>query len=114
MFSESKIYLKHFINCAKTIESNIVKSSSKNYKGVKWYLSTDKQSVSNKLTRKFPSKIIIGDGIIGHISTNENSYQRTILDNEMLSRCDELIVTAGSTFGNNCFDDLIKKVKNEI
>ena len=26
-------------------------------------------------------------------------YEKTILDNELLSRCDEMIITGGSTFG---------------
>ena len=34
-----------------------------------------------------------------HISDDPNGYYRTILDVELLSKVDELIVTGGSTFG---------------
>lgn len=38
-------------------------------------------------------------GPIKHIVDDTDGYYRTILDVELLSRTDELIVTGGSTFG---------------
>lgn len=38
-------------------------------------------------------------GEIDHIVSNPNGYGRAIFDVEMLSRCDEIIITGGSTFG---------------
>jgi hypothetical protein len=45
------------------------------------------------------------EGLIGHIITADNTlhvadaYKRAVIDNELLSKCDELIMTAGSTYG---------------
>jgi hypothetical protein len=38
-------------------------------------------------------------GSIGHVVKDRDSYLRAIVDNELLSRCDEFIFTGGSTFG---------------
>ncbi len=43
--------------------------------------------------------MIAGNGTLGHIVNNPDAYFRTILDVELLSRCDELIISGGSTFG---------------
>ncbi len=51
------------------------------------------------ITKKYPDKVIHGIGNIGHVLYNSNSYFRTILDNELLSACNEIIFTGGSTYG---------------
>ena len=89
---------KLFIECAQQIESNLITNK---YKGIKWFISSDLESIADILREKYPNKIVTGDGVIGHISKNKDSYQRAILDHELLSRCDELIITGGSTFGKN-------------
>jgi len=44
-------------------------------------------------------KIITSKGKIAHVLDDPNAYERAILDVELLSRCDRLIITGGSTFG---------------
>ena len=39
------------------------------------------------------------NGTITHIIDNPNGYEKAIVDMELLSRCDEIIITGGSTFG---------------
>jgi hypothetical protein len=63
-------------------------------------------SRSREIREKYgEGKVFTSEGVIGHIITRDNSlhvpdaYRRTVLDNELLSRCDELIITAGSTYG---------------
>ncbi len=36
---------------------------------------------------------------MGHVEENPNAYQRAILDVELLAKCDELVLTGGSTYG---------------
>ena len=92
-----------FLNCSFGIEENLTKTIPNfelKYKGVKWFVTSDSTNVIERLKNEFPNKIITGEGQVGHIESNSNSYPRTILDVELLSRCDELILTGGSTFGN--------------
>ena len=79
-------------------ESNLITNK---HKGIKWFISSDLESIADILREKYPNKIVTGNGVIGHILRNKDSYQRAILDHELLSRCDELIITGGSTFGKN-------------
>ena len=91
-----------FINCSLEIEANISKTYpnfNSKYKGFKWFVTSDKSNEIDRLKQEFPNKIIVGEGQVGHVEANVDSYQRTILDFELLSRCNELILTGGSTFG---------------
>jgi hypothetical protein len=47
----------------------------------------------------FPNKVLTASGLIDHVAVNVNGYERAVLDVELLSRCDEVIITGGSTFG---------------
>jgi hypothetical protein len=91
----------NFLNCVVEIENNLYRNEfiKSNYKGVKWYLSSDSVDVLNRLVKEFPNKIIIGNGLMGHVEKDPNAYERAILDVELMSRCNELVVTGGSTFG---------------
>jgi hypothetical protein len=92
----------NFLNCVVEIENNLYKNETylrSNYKGVKWYISSDTPDVLNRLVKEFPNKIIIGNGSLGHVEEDPYAYERAILDVELLSRCNELVVTGGSTFG---------------
>ena len=48
---------------------------------------------------KYGDKLLYGLGKIGHIVEKANSYERTVIDTVLLSKCDVLIMTEGSTFG---------------
>ncbi len=68
-------------------------------------LISDNQVVLDKLLKikKYSTRIVYANrtdsGQIGHVETNVKAYTRTILDNELLSKCNELVMTGGSTFG---------------
>ena len=48
---------------------------------------------------QYRDKSIVTNETIGHVDRDVNAYPRTIIDIELLSRCDQLIMTGGSTFG---------------
>jgi len=52
-----------------------------------------------EIEHEYQDKITSGYGKLGHIIEEPNTYERTLLDVEMLARCDETILTGGSTFG---------------
>ena len=95
-----------FLKCALEIEKNLTMNNnsndndsfSKKYKGFKWYLSSDSSNVLDRLKKIYQNKIILGTGRMGHVESDSNAYPRAILDIELLSRCNELIMTGGSTF----------------
>lgn len=66
---------------------------------VKWYLSSDSWKAIGMLKTKFEERIVLGKGNLGHTTHFPDTYTRTILDNELLSKCNEIIVTGGSSFG---------------
>jgi hypothetical protein len=91
-----------FIDCAFEIEKNITKMDPKfkiKYKGFKWFLTSDSSDVIYRLTKEYSNKIVVGEGKVGHIVNSTDSYPRTIMDVELLSRCNDLVITGGSTFG---------------
>lgn len=90
----NEIDIQTFFECARSIEN-----AHATRKYVKWYISSDDAELIKQVKKKFGHKILSSSGTIGHIALMRNSYQRTILDIELLSRCDELIITGGSTFG---------------
>lgn len=85
-----------FINCAHELEKN---NTLVNKKTVKWFLSSDSDPKLNEILRLFPNKAFSSNGTIDHIVSNTKGYERVIIDIELLSYCDELITTGGSTFG---------------
>lgn len=88
-----------FIDCAQSIESNLNKTIGKQ---IKWYMTSDSQQVIDKAIEFYGNKVITGQGTIAHVESNKG-YDRAILDIELLSLSDELILTAGSTFGKIFF-----------
>ena len=94
-----------FIKCALKLESEFFDKLSKKkiyiniYKGVKWFVTSDDELRLHRLTSQYPNKVIISNGTIGHIYYNKKAYERSILDIELLSRCNVIILSGGSTFG---------------
>ncbi|CAF0871454.1 unnamed protein product [Brachionus calyciflorus] len=86
--------LKLFIRCARYIEK-INNATDR----AKWFISTDMKNVFPILKKKFGDKVIEGRGKIGHITYDDNTMYRTVFDNEILSKSNEIIITGGSTFG---------------
>lgn len=92
-----KVDVIHFLNCSKLIE-NKNKQIIANRK-VKWFISSDDGAFIETLKRNYSDKIVTGIGHIGHVDTNPDAYERALFDIELLSKCDETIITGGSTFG---------------
>lgn len=87
--------IKRFINCAKKIER---KKKTVN-QAIKWFIVSENNTQLQMLKKKYGEKILINEGKIGHIAYESNTYERALLDIELLSNCDEIILTGGSTFG---------------
>ncbi len=83
--------LKIFIQCAEQIEAQQA--------NVKWFISSDSDMVIQEMRKKFGRKIISAKGRIAHVSSNKNGYERVLIDLDLLSKCNEIIMTGGSTFG---------------
>jgi hypothetical protein len=89
--------IQTFVNCALKIE-NDNKTRIGNRK-VKWFISTDQNAQIQNLLNRYSDRILTGEGKIGHVAFESDAYERAILDIELLSHCNETILTGGSTFG---------------
>lgn len=98
-FLDLEIDKLKFLNCALQIENEYLTANKNNSKRVKWYLSSDSEALLRKIFALYPEKAIVGKGDILHVDNNSNGYFRTLVDSGLLSKCDELIHTGGSTFG---------------
>jgi hypothetical protein len=86
-----------FIKCALQLEQS--KSNETTGKqGFKWFLSADNEHYFSIFRSNYSNRVALAEGKIGHIINGEG-FERGIIDNELLSRCDDLIITGGSTFG---------------
>ena len=102
IFLDDENYLDtlKFINCALAIENEyLMKNKGNKLKKFKWFVATDLESQLSKLSQEYPDKIISASGKIAHVHFESEAYKRAIMDIELLSKCDELIITGGSTFG---------------
>ena len=88
-----------FINCALEIENEYLRINKDKAKPVKWYISSDSEDLLNKMVALYPDKTLSGNGTIIHIGHDSEGYLRTLIDIDLLSKCDELVHTGGSTFG---------------
>ena len=90
-----------FINCALDVEREyLLKDKSLSSDSFKWFLTGDSQDKMDQIIKKYPTKAFSTNKYqLGHIGEQNVGYHRTILDVELLSKCDELIVTGGSTYG---------------
>ena len=94
--------IEAFAKCAFEIEKN--NRDLIGDRQVKWFLTSDRfetfhDSLVRKLKKKYSQEVISSEGKIGHIANNHVFYERTLLDIELLSLCNETIITGGSTFG---------------
>jgi len=86
-----------FVKCAYNLEATYKEHLGNQI--VKWYISSDQSSFIQDLIKIYPGRILSGEGQIGHTAENQNNYERSLFDIELLSRCNETILTGGSTFG---------------
>jgi hypothetical protein len=84
-----------FIDCAYKLEEYFNSTRI-----TKWFISSDSEKFIKKIEKTHRDKIITTHGIIKNIAYNFlEGYNRTILDSELLSLCDAIVITGGSTFG---------------
>ena len=89
-----------FINCALKIENDYLESNRGNkFKRFKWFVASDLETQVQQLSLAYPGKVITAKGKIAHVHFEADAYKRAIIDIELLSKCDELVITGGSTFG---------------
>ena len=91
-----------FIHCAHDIEKKYFskKDNSTKISSFKWFIASDSQNEINNLLKINPNKTFTTNQYsLGHIVENQQSFYRAMLDVELLSLCNEIIVTGGSTFG---------------
>lgn len=90
-----------FFKCAEQAELTAMRSLNKSE--FAWYVSTDEPWRLADLQKRYEGKMFMGEGPVGHIAFSKedekNVYERTLFDLEMLSQCDELVITGGSTYG---------------
>jgi hypothetical protein len=96
----------NFVKCAHDLESKMRNETSSEGKRVKWFLTSDFERHLDHIVRKYPEKVIktsarfeMQDDAVLHAETG-TSFEKSIVDSELLSKCHELIITGGSTFGS--------------
>ena len=102
--NENQFYEKiinQFITCALNLEVNQLEDKDfiKKYKKIKWFVISDNMSIIKKISNLYPDKVIKTNGTVSHVVQDPNGYFKAILDNELLSKSDELILSSGSSFG---------------
>lgn len=90
-----------FINCALDVEQEYLLSDKNlSSNSFKWFLTGDSQEKMDLIIKKYPQKAFSTSKYpVGHIGEENKGFHRTILDVELLSKCNELIFTGGSTYG---------------
>jgi hypothetical protein len=81
-----------FFDCALRIEKRIGRKA-------KWLVTSDSATNLNKIKQLYPDRVLHANGTIGHVEFESGVYSRALIDIELLSVSDELIMTGGSTFG---------------
>ena len=96
---DAELYTYRFINCALQIENDLLlkHNLTQKYKAIKWFIASDSETQLDKIVKLYPGKVLTANGSISHIQ-NPDGYQRAIIDVELLSRCNEILMTGGSTF----------------
>lgn len=90
-----------FIDCALQIENKYKALIRKKINGknkIKWFISSDSQSHIDEIFSVYGDRAFT-NGAFTHVFDDPVGYDKAIIDIELLSRCDELIITGGSTFG---------------
>jgi hypothetical protein len=84
-----------FIDCAINIEKQINKTN------IKWFVTSDNNKNLKRIEAKYKNKVIHTLDFIqaNRVNSMYGKYGSTILDNELMSKSDFLIISGGSTFG---------------
>jgi hypothetical protein len=60
---------------------------------------SDVEEIITKAKQQFPELVIHTTGTITHTSSSLKGFRRALVDIELLSRCNDFIITGGSSFG---------------
>ena len=66
---------------------------------VRWFISTDAYWIKTDYARKYGTDKIIGTELKNVNITQNYDDKIIVVDSELLRKCDEIVVTGGSTFG---------------
>jgi len=100
LFLDENIDHLKFINCALEIEKEFILNSKTFSVKFKWFIATDSDKIRKFIFDNYKEKSFTSNGTLSHTSLGEkDGFRRAVLDVELLSRCNEIIVTSGSTFG---------------
>jgi hypothetical protein len=93
-----------FVQCAERIEASVVRGRrgrrADTELPVRWFVLSDDDEKLQRVKSMYPGKVIHAEGLIAHVSEESaDGYSRAMLDLELLARCDEMVLTGGSTFG---------------
>jgi hypothetical protein len=89
--------VEKFVNCALGIESKV-----RTKKQVKWFVASDWGHIHPKISKLMPNRVVFcTNGSADHDPGVQYSgvAVKAMLDIELLSLCDEMVLTGGSTFG---------------
>jgi hypothetical protein len=87
-----------FLRCAERVEREALAVNAT--RPVKWFVASDSQLKMEFVQAMYAvGKVVYAPGVIEHIQMGALGYNKTMMDSELLSRVDELIITGGSTFG---------------
>jgi hypothetical protein len=92
--------VRNFLNCTMRHHEHARFKFNIPEKSIKWFLATDNEQLSGEIRARFPDRVLTVEGKVGHVIYETVFYNRAIVDNELLSKCNELIITGGSTFGS--------------
>lgn len=99
-YLNKQIDVEKFLDCALKIENEYLSiNKHEPKKRIKWFISSDSESNINEIISLYPNKAFSSNGSITNVYVSSNGYKRAIIDVELLSKCDEIIMTGGSTFG---------------
>ena len=83
-----------FFECALMIERSIDAGRK-----IRWFVSTDAHWIKEDYAHKYGRNKVFGTDMSNVNMTLNYDDQRIVIDNELLSKCDEIVMTGGSTFG---------------
>jgi hypothetical protein len=91
--------LTKFLDCAIEHEKYVEEKLKIESKSIKWFIAGDHEGDVETIRKGYPERVITTWGRIVDVGFTNEGYERVIIDNELLSKCDELVITGGSTFG---------------
>ena len=89
-----------FVRCALGVEDQLaIAAEPIDPKTIRWFVTSDSQDIMDQIDKKFPGKLIRVNGTVGHMHSNDKAIAKTLLDNELLSMSQEIIMTGASSYG---------------